>query len=69
MSRKFRDWAPGQSWLLPPSPQDWLPENHLVYFLLDVSKEVDLSPILQTYRGDQGGQPPFHPRMMLVLLL
>src|SRR5882724_3916078 len=69
MSRKFRDWSPGQSWLLPPSPQDWLPENHLVYFLLDVSEEVDLSPILQTYGGDQGGQPPFHPRMMLVLLL
>lgn len=69
MSRKFRDWSPAQSWLLPPSPQDWLPEKHLVYFLLDVSEQVDLSPILQAYRGDHGGQPPFHPRMMLVLLL
>jgi transposase len=69
MSQKFRDWSPGQSWLFPPSPQDWLPEKHLVYFLLDVSEEVDLSPILQRYHSDQGGQPPFHPRMMLVLLL
>ena len=69
MSRKFRDWAPGQSLLFPPSPQDWLAENHLVYFLLDVSEEIDLSPILQGYDSTLGGQPPFHPRMMLVLLL
>jgi transposase len=69
MSRKFRDWAPGQSLLFPPSPRDWLAENHLVYFLLDVSEEIDLSPILQSYDSTQGGQPPFHPRMMLVLLL
>ena len=69
MSRKFRDWAPSQSLLFPPSPQDWLVENHLVYFLLDVSEAVDLSPLLGDYDSDQGGQPPFHPRMMLVLLL
>ena len=69
MSRKFRDWSPSQSLLFPPTPRDWLAENHLVYFLLDVSVEVDLSPLLRAYDSDQGGQPPFHPRMMLVLLL
>ncbi len=36
MSRKIREWRPNDRWLFPPSPQDWLPENHLVYFLLDV---------------------------------
>jgi len=46
MSRKFRDWSPRQSLLFPPAPQDWLAENHLVYFLLDVSEELDLSPLL-----------------------
>jgi transposase len=55
--------------LFPPSPQDWLPENHLVYFLLDVSEQIDLTPIREDYESEQGGQPPFHPRMMLVLLL
>lgn len=69
MSRKFREWSPAQTWLFPPSPQDWLPENHLVYFLLDVSGQVDLSPIVSSYDSDRGGQPPFHPQMMLVLLL
>lgn len=69
MSRKFREWVPGQTRLFPPSPRDWLPEGHLVYFLLDVSEEIDLAPILKRYESELGGQPPFHPRMMLVLLL
>lgn len=69
MTRKFRQWTPDQSHLFPPSPRDWLPENHLVYFLLDVSEQVDISRIVDDYDSEQGGQPPFHPRMMLVLLL
>jgi transposase len=69
MSRKFREWQPDASWLFPPSPRDWLPEDHLVYFLLDVTAQVDISPIVDDYASENGGQPPFHPRMMLVLLL
>lgn len=70
MSRKFRDWQPGATWLFPPSPRDWLPSDHLVYFLLDVTTQIDVSPIIGDYdTGNKGGQPPFHPRMMLVLLL
>ncbi len=69
MGRTFRGWNPDQSWLFPPSPQDWLPDGHLVYFLLDVSEQLDLSPILKTYDSEKGGKPPYHPRMMLVLLL
>jgi len=72
MSRKFREWQPDASWLFPPSPRDWLPEDHLVYFLLDVTAQIDISPIVDDYSGKDGrtdGQPPFHPRMMLVLLL
>ncbi|HIF00650.1 MAG: transposase [Fuerstiella sp.] len=51
--------------MFPPFPRDWLPEDHLVCFLLDVTAQIDISPIVE----DDGGQPPFHPRMMLVLLL
>ncbi len=69
MSRKFREWQPDAGWLFPPSPRDWLPEDHLVYFLLDVTAQIDISPIVDDYGGQNGGQPPFHPRMMLVLLL
>ncbi len=38
-------WTPRQSFLLPPSPLEWLPENHLAYFVLDVVDEVELSAI------------------------
>jgi len=69
MTRKFRDWQPDATFLFPPSPRDWLPEDHLVYFLLDVTAQIDISPIVDDYASENGGQPPFHPRMMLVLLL
>ena len=69
MTRKFREWTPDQNYLFPPSPHDWLPQNHLVYFLLKVSEQIDISPIVDDYDSQKGGQPPFHPRMMLVLLL
>lgn len=69
MSRKFREWQPDAGWLFPPSPRDWLPEEHLVYFLLDVTAQIDITSIVDDYGGENGGQPPFHPRMMLVLLL
>jgi transposase len=69
MNRKFREWQPNASWLFPPSPRDWLPEDHLVYFLLDVTAQIDISSVVDDYASKNGGQPPFHPRMMLVLML
>ena len=66
---QFRPFQPGQMLLLPPNMKDWLPEDHLVYFLLDVVRELDLSAIYAAYDGTQGGQPPFDPRMMVGLLL
>lgn len=69
MTRKFREWTPDQNHLFPPSPRDWLPQNHLVYFLLDVCEQIDVSPIVDDYDSEKGGQPPFYLRMMLVLLL
>jgi len=69
MARKFREWTPDQEYLFPPSTRDWLPQNHLVYFLLEVAQQIDITPILDEYDSEKGGQPPYHPRMMLVLLL
>ena len=69
MSKTFRKWSPDQGWLLPPSPRDWLDDGHLVYFLLDVVGEMDLSPFFERYKNSITGQPPFHPRMMVTLLL
>ncbi len=69
MSKTYRPWNPDQSWLLPPSPREWLPENDLVFFVLDVVKELDLSAIFGKYEREQRGYPPYHPRMMTTLLL
>ena len=69
MSKTYRPWNPDQNWLLPPSPRDWVPEGDLTYFLLDVVQTLDLSPILRKYEAEGRGYPPFHPRMMVALLL
>ena len=41
----FREWSPRQEWLLPPSPHDWLAQGHLVYCVLDLIEQLDLSGI------------------------
>src|SRR5271167_2581297 len=69
MTKTYRDWSGDQSYLFPPSPHDWLPEGDLVYFLLDTVATLDLSPIFAHYERELRGQPPFHPRMMVALLL
>jgi transposase len=69
MSKTYRLWNPNQQYLLPPSVQDWLPENDMVYFLLDTVNEFDISAITQKYEQEKRGFPPFHPRMMAALLL
>ena len=69
MTKTYRDWSSDQSYLFPPSPHDWLPEADLVYFLTDTVATLDLSPIFAHYERELRGQPPFHPRMMVALLL
>jgi transposase len=69
MSKTYREWSPDQVFMFPPSPQDWLPEDDLVYFLLDTIAALDLTPFFAYYEREARGQPPFHPRMMVTLLL
>jgi len=69
MGKTYRPWNPNQQYLLTPSVQDWLPENDLVYFLLDTVNELDISAITQKYEQEKRGFPPYHPRMMVALLL
>jgi hypothetical protein len=58
-----------QPYLLPPSLKDWLPEDHLAWFLLDAVKEMDLHSFYVGYREDGWGAPAFEPAMMVSLLL
>jgi len=65
----FRPYHPDQLLLLPPDMKEWLPEDHLVYFIRDVVGELDLSVIYESYDGSKGGQPPYYPEMMVGLLV
>jgi hypothetical protein len=49
MAKTYRLYLPDQDFLLPPSPQDWLPEHHLAYFVSDVVDQLDLSAIESVY--------------------
>jgi len=69
MGKTYRTWDPDQTFLFPPSPRDWLPEGDLVYFLIDTVAALDLGPIFAHYERELRGQPPFHPRLMVTLLL
>jgi hypothetical protein len=61
MSKQFRSWDLDQSWLLPPSVDEFVPAGHLAHFVRDTVREaLDLSAILHAY-GEERGQPPYHP--------
>jgi len=68
MAKTFRPYEPDQLLLLPPSLADWVPEDHLVRFVSDVVDSLDLTAIEDTY-NEERGYPPYHPRMMVKLLL
>jgi transposase len=69
MSKVFRPWKIDENWLLPPSVSDFVPTGHPAHFIRDlVSEELDLSAIMGAY-AEVKGYPPYHPAMMVALLL
>lgn len=69
VAKTFRVYDQGQSFLLPPSLDDWLPADHTARFVSEIVDEsLDLTSIYVSY-ANATGAPPFDPRMMLKLLL
>ena len=69
MSKTYRPYDPEQQLLLPAALQEWLPPEHMAYFISDVVDELDLSVIMARYEGEERGGPPYHPRMLVKVLL
>jgi transposase len=69
MDKTFRTYSLDQRLLLPPDMREWLPDGELALFLSDVVDELDLSAIYRAYESERRGQPPYHPAMMVKLLL
>jgi len=68
--KSYRPYTPEQSFLLPPSPREWLPTGHLAYFVLDFVRELDLGPIERELQAkDPRGERPYSPSMLTALLL
>ncbi len=55
--------------LMPASMRDWLPDGHLAYFISDVVEQMDLAAIMRRYTDEERGYPPYHPVMMVKVLL
>jgi transposase len=55
--------------LLPPSLREWLPEDHLAWFVIDAVAAVDLTALFASYRADGHGRAAHDPAMMVALLL
>jgi transposase len=68
MPQNFLSCDREQSLLLPPDLRDWLPEDHLAWFVIEAIEELDLEPFYASYRADGHGRSAHEPRMMLTLL-
>ena len=69
MAKTYRPYVPEQDLLLPPSLRDWLPEDHLAFFVSDLVDHLDLSAITAVYEDEERGYPPYHPVMLTKVLV
>jgi len=70
MGKTFRAYDMNQQLLLPPDLRQWLREDHLALYVSDVVESLDLSAITKVYdEGDLRGRPPYHPALMVKLLI
>jgi transposase len=69
MARNFKPCDRDQLLLLPPDLRDWLPEDHLAWFVCDAVHEMSLTKFLEGYREDGRGGSAYHPETLVSLLL
>jgi len=69
MPTSFLPYEPKQDFLLPPSLAEWLPENHLVYFVSEIIDRLDLQIFYARYEGDGRRNQPYDPAMLVKVLV
>lgn len=69
MTTSYLPYDPQQQMLLPHALQDWLPEGHLAYYIGDTVDALDLSAFHARYAKGGPRNQPFHPAMMVKVLL
>jgi len=58
-----------QELLLPASLREWLPRDHLAWFVIDAVAQFDLAAFYAAYRADGHGRAAHDPAMMVALLV
>ncbi|SME94947.1 transposase, partial [Tistlia consotensis] len=70
MGKTYRAWEVDQRWLLPASVHDFVAADHPAPLVREIVRgELDLSAVLGPYERELRGYPPYHPAMMVALLL
>jgi transposase len=69
MPTSFLPYEPNQDFLLPPSPSEWLPENHLVYFVSEMIDRLDMQIFYGRYDGDGRRNQPYDPALLVKVLV
>lgn len=69
MPTSFLPYEPNQDFLLPPSISEWLPENHLAYFVSETIDRLDLQKFYGRYDGDGRRNQPYDPALLVKVLV
>jgi hypothetical protein len=64
MPQNFIESRRDQGYLLPPDVRDWLPADHLAWFVIDAVAQMDLGGVYGAYRADGHGAAAYEPSMM-----
>jgi len=68
MAQNFIGCDRDQSFLMPPDVREWLPADHLAWFVIDAVGEMDLSAFYAAYRADGHGRAAYEPSMVVALV-
>jgi transposase len=69
MPQNFIEGCREQEFLLPPDVRDWLPGDHLAWFVIDAVAQMDLGAFYSAYRADGHGRAAYEPSLMVTLLM
>src|SRR6188472_1343126 len=69
MAQNFIECRREQGFLLPPDVREWLPVDHLAWFVIDAVAEMDLSAFYAAYRADGHGRAAYEPSLVVALIL
>jgi hypothetical protein len=68
MAQNFIEGCREQGFLLPPDVREWLPADHLAWFVIDAVAELDLAAFYAAYRADGHGRAAYEPALMVALV-